>query len=150
MSKLPTKCLYKTLMQYATKNLLKFSIIYAIAFAIYETLYRQITQAFELDNSDHKYTTVEQFIITFCWTPVILYHKKIESLSIRFLTFPLNIYLCELIFGSVLLLYDIRAWHYTDDLSFFDGLISFKFYPVWVCIGFIEHILYIFTSLIIK
>lgn len=119
------------------------SLVYAIGFGILETIVRQLDYYYFNINPSYKYTTFTQFIITFCYSPFIIYHKKlIKSKFIQYLLFPLNIYLCEIIFGNLLLYYDYRAWHYTDNLALFNNTITIYYYPVWILLYFIENLFY--------
>ena len=118
------------------------SVVFAISFGIYETCFRQITLALDLNDTHHKYTTWEQFIISMMWTLMLLKHKQIKYKWIRYLTYPFNIYLCELLCGGLLLLFNIRAWEYKDSYTLFNGLISFSFYPLWFVLQFFEDMVY--------
>lgn len=117
-------------------------MIYAIAFAFIETFFRQFIN-FIFDYDHYPYTTIEQFALTFNWTPLLLLHKKINNYFIRGILFPFNIYLCELIGGAILLyMFNIRVWHYRDTMALFNGFITLSYYPLWLLIYIIEDYIY--------
>ena len=116
---------------------LKNALTYSISYGILETIYRLVMTG--------TYSTIEQLIITFLWSPIIdLHFTKIDSTPIKILTFPINIWLCELVFGNILLYFNHRVWHYSDELSMFNGLITLSFTPYWILLG---SCLYIYHSI---
>lgn len=129
------------------KHYLYISFVYAIGFGILETIMRQLNYYFIQHTVTHIYTTPQQFLLTFCWTPFILFHKKINNTCIRIITYPINIYMCEIIGGYLMYyFFSYRIWHYTDNYALFDGMITLLFYPLWIFLYFIEHYFYIFIK----
>ena len=111
--------------------MLKYCFIFMIGYASLENIYRQLTNG--------ELTTLEQSIITFIWTPIIIKHFTIiKNKKYRILLFPFNIWLCEIIFGNLLLYYNnTRAWYYDDILALFNGLITLSFTLHWILLGLI-------------
>jgi hypothetical protein len=125
------------------KNILPIAIIYAFGFGIIETITRQIDIHVFNMRPIHSYTTFPQFLLTLTWTPFILQHKKIKNKYIRCLLYPINIYVCEIIGGNIILyVFNYRAWHYTDNYAMFNGMITFNYYPFWVGLYFVENYAY--------
>jgi hypothetical protein len=122
---------------------IKIPIIYAIGFGVIETITRQIDIYVFNVQPIHSYTTFPQFILTMIWTPLILQHKKINNPIIRCMLFPVNIYMCEIIGGNIILYaFNYRAWHYTDNYAMFNGMITLGYYPMWMGLYFIENYAY--------
>ena len=121
--------------------MLLYCFIFTIGYGLIETLYRQVTTG---DS-----TTLGQCIITFLWTPMIIYHyRNINNKIVRIILFPFNVWLCELLFGSILLYgFNIRLWLYDDVLSYFNGLITIAFFGYWVSLGIAIEI---FLNIIFK
>lgn len=118
-----------------------YCFIFSFSYATIETIYRLITSG--------NVTTVAQTAITFLWTPVILYHFEIiENNTIKILLFPINIWICELLFGNLLLyFFNYRAWYYNDELALINGTISLSFIHYWVSLGFlINNFLFIIKN----
>jgi hypothetical protein len=129
------------------KNIFIISLSYAVGFGAIETLMRQIDIRFlskkSINMHLHTMTTKHQFILTMIWTPMILLHKKINNKFMRCLLFPVNIYACEIIGGNILLhIFNYRAWYYKDKYSLFNGMITLSFYPIWICLYFMEDYFY--------
>jgi hypothetical protein len=135
------------MLNHSKKELIIISIIYAIIFGICESSFRYFTHFIKMNDTEIKYTTYNQFIISMIWTPILLLHKKIKYKWLRYILYPFNIYLCEIILGGLLLIFfDTRAWHYMDKYSHFNGLISYSFYPLWFFFQFPENYIYIFIK----
>ena len=62
---------------------------------------------------------------------------------IRWLSYPLWIWATEIIFGTILLKFNIKAWDYNflPDNLHWKGLISFAHYPVWIFFGIAVELL---------
>jgi hypothetical protein len=118
-------------------------IIYAIGFGIIETITRQFDIYVLNITPLHSYTTFPQFLLTMAWTPFILEHKNIKNDILRCLLYPMNIYMCEIIGGNLILHgLKYRAWHYTDNYAMFNGMITLSYYPVWIGLYFVEDYFY--------
>jgi len=110
-----------------------YMIVFTSAYAVIETGYRQLFYG--------RYTTLGQTLITFLWTPCILIHFKIfDDDFYSVMLFPLNIWLCEILFGLYFLKsWGLRFWFYNDSFAFFNNMISLSFYGFWVLLGIVIH-----------
>lgn len=114
------------------------ALIYPIGYAFIETIYRTIKHKLYGDSQFIR-TTKEQFIITLLWSPIIDI-CMFESIYWTAVVFPINIWLCELIFGYILLKYfKTRAWYYDDTFALFDGNISLAYCIHWIILGIVLH-----------
>ena len=105
-----------------------YCILFSLGYAGIETVYRQINSG--------EVTTVGQTLITFIWTPVIIYHFSYFGTKGGIILFPINVWLCEIIFGNILYyLWDYRLWYYNDTFSYFNNTISILFFPYWLTLG---------------
>jgi hypothetical protein len=124
-------------------NILAISSIYSVFFGILETSLRQFDIKILKKENLHNYTTLHQFFLTFAWSPIFFYHKKIKNKYVKYLLYPVNIYLCEIIGGNILLyVFDFRAWHYKDKFTLFNGMITLSYYPLWMFLGYVETKIY--------
>ncbi len=123
--------------------IISIAIIYAIGFGIIETITRQIDIYLFDITPIYSYTTFPQFLLTLTWTPIVLEHKKIKNNILRCILYPINIYICEIIGGNIILyIFNYRAWHYIDNYALFDGMITLSYYPLWIALYFIENFFY--------
>ena len=62
---------------------------------------------------------------------------------VRWLSYPIWIWFTEVIFGTILLKFNIKAWDYNflPKHLHWRGLISFAHYPVWVIFGIAVEVL---------
>lgn len=128
-------------------QIISISFIYAIVFGLIETITRQIDIYLFESTLIYSYTTIQQFILTLLWTPILLQHKKIKKDWLRCLLFPINIYFCEICGGNIMYyIFNVRAWHYTCKYAMFNGMIALEYYPLWIIIYFIEHYGYKFLN----
>lgn len=119
------------------------SSIYSVGFSIIETSFRQFDIIVLKHKNLHKYTTLHQFFLTFSWTPIIIMHKKINNIYLRYLLYPINIYMCEIIGGNILLhIFNFRAWYYNDKYALCNGMITLSYFPLWIMLGYIEDKIY--------
>lgn len=117
--------------------------IYSFGFAIIETIFRQIDIKILKNKNFHDYTTLHQFFLTFSWTPIIIMHKKINNIYLRCFLYPINIYICEIIGGNILLyIFKFRAWYYKDRYALYNGMITLSYFPLWIILGYIEDKIY--------
>lgn len=120
------------------------SLIYTVSFALFEECLRTIIRYIETNDKPYcTHTTITQMGITFLWSPMIILHKSIDNIILRCIFYPFNIYLCELIFGSILLyIYNKRIWKYDGKYAYFNGLISLQYYFVWIIVFVLDELLY--------
>lgn len=124
-------------------NIFAISSLYSISFGILETSFRQFDVKILKKENLHNYTTLHQFFLTFAWSPIFFHHKKIKNKYIKYLLYPINIYLCEIIGGNILLhIFNFRAWHYNDKFALFNGMITLSYFPLWMCLGYFENKIY--------
>lgn len=120
-------------------TLLLNSLIYTFAYAIFETIFR-LLKFYWTNDKQHKFTTREQLIITFIWSPVIDI-LIFESVCLSALVFPFHVWVCEIIFGHYLWKYRSgkRVWYYDDKFALFNGYISLSYIVIWMLLGIIVH-----------
>lgn len=72
-----------------------------------------------------------------------LIHYLIENNLLRWLSYPIWIWIVEILFGRIFFKLNIKAWdyRYLPDKFHWRGVISFAHFPIWIVFGiFIELI----------
>jgi len=105
-------------------------IIVSVGFATIESIFRWY--------HDNGFTTIEQFIMNFIYTPIMihLYKKIIKNWYIRIICFPFNVWIAEILMGTYLLhVHEKRVWYYNDEYAYLDGMITLSFVHYWMILG---------------
>src|SRR6185312_13612046 len=94
------------------------------------------------------FTTKEQFVANFIFMPFMIedYHFLFQNIYLRYLIFPFNVWLFEIIMGysMIFLLGKNPAWNYKTKYSYFGGQISLECYPRWIFLGILQDFLYLY------
>ncbi len=92
----------------------------------------------------HGHTTLTQFILNLIIMPLLVYwyHRKIANHWTRILLFPIVLWICEIIQGTLLVLYygHNPIWNYTGDYAYFGGMIRLDYVHWWLFCGILEVI----------
>lgn len=127
---------------YYCTNILSICFMYSSTFAIIETIFRQLSN-YLCGSNDYGYTTLTQYALTFAWTPLFILHKNIGNSILRIFLFPVNVYSCELIGGSLIwYFFGYRVWCYYGYFAMFNGFITLSYLPYWIALGLIEDYVY--------
>jgi len=122
----------------------------ALTFGWVEICFTGMTHQIFRNTMDPRYiikmgkTTWEQFVFSVFWSPIgsLFYKWLFSAFHFRFIFFPINIFVAEIVGGYYLTyVWGRRAWNYTTyNLNFFDGNITLLYIPCWWFLCIIDEI----------
>ena len=124
-----------------------FNILLKLATPLfYSAVFAIIEAGYYLVMNGYIYTTVEQFVVSFCMAPFIIQIDRmmtVEGVSILYLAFiyPFIFWTAEIVGGFTLLyLFDRnRAWFYYSEDALLYGVIRIYYYPLFAILGVSLH-----------
>ena len=92
------------------------------------------------------FTTWQQFGLNMIFVPFMIqdYYYYIEDWLLRYLLFPFNVWLFEIIMANILyiLIQENPCWYYKTKYSYFNGTIALDLYPRWLLFGIVIDNIY--------
>jgi hypothetical protein len=135
-----------------SENIKIFSFILSTGFATIEYIFTGFTHKNYLDINDFQLreckTSYLQFYGNLYYTPLLIICNDMwNNTVISILIFPFNVWLLEIVMGFYILwTFNKRVWLYSDNQSYFNGMITLNYYYYWIFCGILFNVVKLYLD----